>query len=144
MNTTLPILLIEDNPMDVDLTQRAFIRHNLANPLEVMRDGQEAIDFVAGWRAGDLVPSVILLDLKLPKICGLEVLRVIRAHPDIGTVPVVVLTSSAEDDDIRKAYLLGANSYIVKPVDFEKFIDVARQIELYWTVLNMHSFSKPA
>jgi CheY-like chemotaxis protein len=144
MNTTLPILLIEDNPMDVDLTQRAFIRHNLANPLEVMRDGQEAIDFVAGWRAGDPVPSVILLDLKLPKICGLEVLRVIRAHSDIGTVPVVVLTSSAEDDDIRKAYLLGANSYIVKPVDFEKFIDVARQIELYWTVLNMHSFSKPA
>ena len=144
MNTTLPILLIEDNPMDVDLTRRAFIRHNLANPLEVMRDGQEAIDFVAGWRAGDPVPSVILLDLKLPKICGLEVLRVIRAHPDIGTVPVVVLTSSAEDDDIRKAYLLGANSYIVKPVDFEKFIDVARQIELYWTVLNMHSFSKPA
>lgn len=130
--------------MDVDLTRRAFIRHNLANPLEVMRDGQEAIDFVAGWRAGDPVPSVILLDLKLPKISGLEVLRVIRAHPDIGTVPIVVLTSSAEDDDIRKAYLLGANSYIVKPVDFEKFIDVARQIELYWTVLNMHSFSTPA
>ncbi|SCX50100.1 response regulator [Nitrosospira sp. Nsp1] len=144
MNTTLPILLIEDNPMDVDLTRRAFIRHNLANPLEVMRDGQEAIDFVAGWRAGDPVPSVILLDLKLPKISGLEVLSVIRAHPHIGTVPIVVLTSSAEDDDIRKAYLLGANSYIVKPVDFEKFIDVARQIELYWTVLNMHSFSKPA
>jgi CheY-like chemotaxis protein len=144
MNTTLPILLIEDNPMDVDLTRRAFIRHNLANPLEVMRDGQEAIDFVAGWRAGDPVPSVILLDLKLPKICGLEVLKAIREHPEIGTVPIVVLTSSAEDEDIRKAYLLGANSYIVKPVDFEKFIDVARQIELYWTVLNMHSFSKPA
>ena len=142
MNTTLPILLIEDNPMDVDLTRRAFIRHNLANPLDVMRDGQEAIDFVAGWRAGDPVPSVILLDLKLPKISGLEVLRAIRSHPDIGTVPIVVLTSSAEDDDIRKAYLLGANSYIVKPVDFEKFIDVARQIELYWTVLNMPGFSK--
>lgn len=144
MNTTLPILLIEDNPMDVDLTRRAFIRHNLANPLEVMRDGQEAIDFVTGWRTGNPVPSVILLDLKLPKVSGLEVLKVIREHPDIGTVPIVVLTSSAEDDDIRKAYLLGANSYIVKPVDFEKFIDVARQIELYWTVLNMHSFSKPA
>jgi len=143
MNTTLPILLIEDNPMDVDLTRRAFIRHNLANPLEVMRDGQEAIDFVTGWRTGNPVPSVILLDLKLPKVSGLEVLKVIREHPDIGTVPIVVLTSSAEGDDIRKAYLLGANSYIVKPVDFEKFIDVARQIELYWTVLNMHSFSKP-
>lgn len=129
--------------MDVDLTRRAFIRHNLVNPLEVMRDGQEAIDFLAGWRAGDPVPSVILLDLKLPKISGLEVLGAIRAHPGIGTVPIVVLTSSAEDDDIRKAYLLGASSYIVKPVDFEKFIDVARQIELYWTVLNMHSFSKP-
>ena len=129
--------------MDVDLTRRAFIRHNLANPLEVMRDGQEAIDFVTGWRTGNPVPSVILLDLKLPKVSGLEVLKVIREHPDIGTVPIVVLTSSAEGDDIRKAYLLGANSYIVKPVDFEKFIDVARQIELYWTVLNMHSFSKP-
>jgi CheY-like chemotaxis protein len=142
MNITLPILLIEDNPMDVDLTRRAFIRHNLANPLEVLRDGQEALDFIAGWRAGEPVPSVILLDLKLPKVSGLEVLRNIRAHPDLGTVPVVVLTSSAEDADIHEAYTLGANSYIVKPVDFEKFIDVARQIELYWTVLNMPCFSK--
>ena len=142
MNTALPILLIEDNPMDVDLTRRAFIRHNLANPLEVLRDGQEALDFIAGRRTGEPVPSVILLDLKLPKVRGLDVLRAIRAHPDLGTVPVVVLTSSAEDDDIHQAYTLGANSYIVKPVDFEKFIDVARQIELYWTVLNMPGFSK--
>lgn len=142
MNITLPILLIEDNPMDVDLTRRAFVRHNLANPLEVMRDGQEALDFIAGWRAGDPVPSVILLDLKLPKVSGLEVLRILRAHSNLGTVPVVVLTSSAEDNDIHEAYLLGANSYIVKPVDFEKFIDVARQIELYWTVLNMPCFPK--
>ncbi|SOD42678.1 response regulator [Nitrosovibrio sp. Nv4] len=142
MNITLPILLIEDNPMDVDLTRRAFIRHNLANPLEVLRDGQEALDFIVGWRAGEPAPSVILLDLKLPKVSGLEVLRNIRAHPHLGTVPVVVLTSSAEDDDIHEAYTLGANSYIVKPVDFEKFIDVARQIELYWTVLNMPCFSK--
>ncbi|SFO10865.1 response regulator [Nitrosospira briensis] len=142
MNTALPILLIEDNPMDVDLTRRAFIRHNLANPLEVLRDGQEALDFIAGRRAGEPVPSVILLDLKLPKVSGLDVLRAIRAHPDLGTVPVVVLTSSADDGDVHKAYKLGANSYILKSVDFEKFIDVARQIELYWTVLNTPGFSK--
>jgi CheY-like chemotaxis protein len=138
MNIALPILLVEDNPMDVDLTRRAFIRHNLANPLEVARDGQEALDFIAKWTAGEPVPTVILLDLKLPKISGLEVLRVIRAHPNFGTVPVVILTSSAEDHDIHEAYSLGANSYIVKPVDFDKFIDVARQIKLYWTVLNTH------
>ncbi|MDE2366189.1 MAG: response regulator [Betaproteobacteria bacterium] len=135
-----PILLVEDNPMDVDLTRRAFCRHNLINPLEVARDGQEALDMVARWRERELVPSVVLLDLKLPKVSGLEVLRAIRAHPDFGTVPVVVLTSSAEDNDIHDAYSLGANSYIVKPVEFEKFIEVARQIELYWTVLNTHRF----
>lgn len=142
MNIELPILLIEDNPMDVDLTRRAFIRHNLTNPLEVLRDGQEAIDFIARWREGEPAPSVILLDLKLPKVSGLDVLKSVRDHASLGTVPVVVLTSSAEDVDIHEAYLLGANSYIVKPVDFEKFIDVARQIELYWTVLNTHHFSK--
>lgn len=142
MNTELPILLIEDNPMDIDLTRRAFIRHNLTNPLEVLRDGQEAIDFITRWREGECVPSVILLDLKLPKFSGLDVLRKVREHSVLGTVPVVVLTSSAEDIDIHEAYLLGANSYIVKPVDFEKFIEVARQIELYWTVLNTHCFRK--
>jgi CheY-like chemotaxis protein len=130
--------------MDVDLTRRAFIRHNLANPLNVARDGQEALDLIAAWQVGDVVPSVILLDLKLPKASGLEVLRKIRAHPVFGTVPVVVLTSSAEDGDINEAYSLGANSYIVKPVDFDKFIEVARQIELYWTVLNMHNFPQRA
>ena len=142
MNTALPILLIEDNPMDVDLTRRAFVRHNLTNPLEVLRDGQEALDFFSSWRMGDLLPSVVLLDLKLPKVSGLEVLRIIREHSVLGTVPVVVLTSSSEDVDIHEAYLLGANSYIVKPVDFEKFIDVARQIELYWTVLNTHGLAR--
>jgi CheY-like chemotaxis protein len=142
MNTALPILLIEDNPMDVDLTRRAFVRHNLTNPLEVLRDGQEALDFFSNWRTGDLAPSVVLLDLKLPKVSGLEVLRTIREHSVLGTVPVVVLTSSSEDVDVHEAYLLGANSYIVKPVDFEKFIDVARQIELYWTVLNTHCLAR--
>jgi hypothetical protein len=142
MNMVTPILLVEDNPMDVDLTRRAFSRHNLANPLEVARDGQEALDLIAGWNEGNVVPSVILLDLKLPRVSGLEVLRAIRAHPAFGTVPVVVLTSSSEDNDIHEAYSLGANSYIVKPVEFEKFIEVARQIELYWTVLNMRSFPR--
>ncbi len=130
--------------MDVDLTRRAFIRHNLANPLNLARDGQEALDLIAAWQVGDVVPSVILLDLKLPKVSGLEVLRKIRAQPVFGSVPVVVLTSSAEDGDINEAYSLGANSYIVKPVDFDKFIEVARQIELYWTVLNMHNFPQRA
>ncbi len=142
MNMVMPILLVEDNPMDVDLTRRAFSRHNLANPLEVARDGKEALDLIDGWKEGDAVPSVILLDLKLPKVSGLEVLRAIRAHPAFGAVPVVVLTSSSEDNDIHEAYSLGANSYIVKPVEFEKFIEVARQIELYWTVLNMRCFPK--
>ena len=137
MNVTLPILLVEDNPMDVDLTQRAFIRHNLANPLEVARDGQEALDLIAKWKAGKPLPTLILLDLKLPKVSGLEVLRAIRAYPDFRIVPIVILTSSAEDHDIHEAYSLGANSYIVKPVDFDSFIEVARQIELYWTVLNV-------
>lgn len=130
--------------MDVDLTRRAFIRHNPANPLNVARDGQEALDLIAAWQVGNVVPSVILLDLKLPKVSGLEVLRKIRAHPVFGTVPVVVLTSSAEDGDINEAYSLGANSYIVKPVDFDKFVEVARQIELYWTILNMHNFPQRA
>ena len=142
MNMVMPILLVEDNPMDVDLTRRAFSRHNLANPLEVARDGKEALDLIDGWKEGDAVPSVILLDLKLPKVSGLEVLRAIRAHPAFGAVPVVVLTSSSEDNDIHEAYSLGANSYIIKPVEFEKFIEVARQIELYWTVLNIRCFPK--
>ncbi len=128
--------------MDVDLTRRAFIRHNLANPLEVARDGQEALDFITKWKAGKPLPTVVLLDLKLPKVSGLEVLRAIRAHPDFGIVPVVILTASAEDNDIRQAYSLGANSYIVKPVDFDRFIEMARQIELYWTVLNVQGLSR--
>jgi len=131
-----PILLIEDNPMDVDLTLRAFRRRKLTNPIEVARDGEEALAWFARWETGKPLPVVILLDLKLPRIGGLEVLEALRAHPRLGTVPVVVLTTSAEGGDIQRAYELGANSYIVKPVDFEKFMDVAEQIELYWLVLN--------
>jgi CheY-like chemotaxis protein len=135
-NINRPILLVEDNPMDVDLTKRAFARHKLANPIEVARDGEEALAYLARWEADDPLPVVILLDLKLPKVDGLEVLRQIKAHHQFRMLPVVILTTSAEDHDVRTAYALGANSYIVKPVDFEKFLEVAAHIELYWIVLN--------
>ena len=135
-NITRPILLIEDNPMDVDLTRRALARRNLVNPFEVLRDGEEALTYIRHWEVDAPLPVVILLDLKLPKVDGLEVLRQMKAHPQFCAVPVVILTTSAEDSDIQTAYQLGVNSYIVKPVDFEKFVQVAEQIELYWTVLN--------
>ncbi len=130
------ILLVEDNPMDVDLTLRAFARRRLSNSITVARDGQEAIDMFAAWERGAPVPVVILLDVNMPKVGGLEVLRQLRAHPLFGQIPVVMLTTSAEHQDIQTAYALGANSYIVKPVDFEKFVAVAEQIDLYWMVLN--------
>jgi CheY-like chemotaxis protein len=133
------ILLIEDNPMDVDLTKKAFARRKLTNPIEVARDGEEALEWLAKWEAGEPLPAVILLDLKLPKVDGLEVLRQFKAHPTARTIPVVILTTSAENHDVLTAYQLGANSYIVKPVDFEKFMDVAEQIDLYWAVLNKPS-----
>lgn len=136
-NKNHPILLVEDNPVDVDLTIRAFKKQNLTNPIEIARDGEEAINMIEKWKDSKLIPVVILLDLKLPKINGLEVLKEIKTHPVFKKIPVVVLTSSAEDSDINAAYNLGANSYIVKPVQFDKFIEVAAQIELYWTVLNI-------
>jgi len=131
-----PILLVEDNPVDLDLTQRAFARRKIINPLQIARDGEEALLWIKRWESGDQVPVVILLDLKLPKVSGLDVLRQLKGHPRFCTLPVVILTSSAEDLDIQLAYQLGANSYIVKPVDFEKFNDAIGQIELYWGVLN--------
>lgn len=131
-----PILLVEDNPVDVELTLRAFARRKLANPVEVARDGEEVLAMMDRWEQGDLLPVAILLDLKLPRVDGLEVLRRLKTHERFRTLPVVVLTSSAEDRDIETAYRLGANSYIVKPVDFAKFLDVATQIELYWCLLN--------
>jgi len=134
-NLNRPILLVEDNPMDVDLTRRAFARRRVFNPLEVVRDGEEALQLIARWESGDPMPVVILLDLKLPKVDGLEVLRRLKTEPHCRSIPVIVLTSSSEDRDIQTAYDLGANSYIVKPVDFDKFLDVAAQINLYWNVL---------
>lgn len=131
-----PILLVEDNPVDLDLTLRAFARRKLANPILVARDGQEALDWIPRWEAGEPTPLVVLLDLKLPRVDGLEVLRRLRAHPISQDLPVVVLTSSSEDQDVETAYRHCANSYIVKPVDFEKFMEVATQIELYWCLIN--------
>jgi hypothetical protein len=131
-----PILLVEDNPVDVDLTLRAFARRKLTNSIEVARDGQEALDWIPRWAAGAPLPLVILLDLKLPKVDGLEVLRQLREHPVSRDLPVVVLTSSDEDHDVETAYGYHVNSYIVKPVNFEKFMEVAAQIELYWCLLN--------
>ncbi|MEO6094525.1 MAG: response regulator [Fibrobacteria bacterium] len=132
-----PILLVEDNPMDVDLTKRAFVKRKLANPLEIARDGEEALTWIAKWDAGQKRPLVILLDLNLPKLSGIEVLRILKNHPVYKTIPVVILTTSKEDKDLHEAYVNGVNSYIVKPVSFENFMDVAEHIQLYWGVLNM-------
>ena len=131
-NIHRPILLVEDNPLDIDLTLRAFKKQGLLNPVQVARDGEEAVSWIARWEAGEPLPMIILMDLKLPKIGGLEVLRRFKKQPKIKRVPIVVLTSSGQDNDITTAYEHGANSYIVKPVDFDKFVYVASEIELYW------------
>jgi len=131
-----PILLVEDNPVDIDLTLRAFARRKLANSVLVARDGEEALAWIPRWEAGETKPAVILLDLNIPRIDGLTVLKALKTHPEFRDIPIVVLTTSKEDRDISKAYELGANSYIVKPVDFDNFMDVAQQIELYWCVYN--------
>lgn len=134
--TSRPILLVEDNPMDLDLTLRAFARRKLARQIEVARDGQEALDWIPRWEAGEPTPILILLDLKLPRVDGLEVLARLRDNDIARRIPVVVLTSSTDDKDVENAYQLHASSYIVKPVNFERFIEVATQIERYWCLLN--------
>jgi CheY-like chemotaxis protein len=140
MNDNLnPILLVEDRATDLDLTKRAFARKHLLNPVQVARDGEEALAYIHRWEAGEPPPVFILLDLRLPKISGLEVLRQLKAHPRFSTLPVIVLTTSEEDQDIEEAYRLGCNSYIVKPVEFNKFMEVASQIEVYWCALNTMS-----
>lgn len=131
-----PILLVEDNPMDLDLTLRAFNKKKFSNQVHIARDGEEALAFMARWEAGEALPAVILLDINLPKVNGLEVLRQLKAHERFRRIPVVVLTSSREDKDLKTAYDLGVNSYIEKPVNFTKFMEVAEQIELYWCVFN--------
>jgi len=131
-----PILLVEDNPMDVDLTLRAFMQQKLVYSIEVARDGEEALAWIPRWEAGEPRPMVILLDVNMPKVGGLEVLRKLKSHPVFRTIPVVMLTTSSVSQDVQTAYEYGANSYIVKPVDFDKFMEVAAQIELYWAALN--------
>lgn len=128
------ILLVEDNPNDAELTLRALKQRNLANQVFVCRDGAEALDFFANG-AGP-VPKVVLLDLKLPKVDGLEVLRRLKGESRTKAIPIVVLTSSREEPDILRAYELGANSYIVKPVDFEAFARAVSDVGLYWLLLN--------
>lgn len=132
--TDKTILLVEDNPDDVVLTERALRKHNLANRLVVARDGVEALEYLRD--SAHPLPEVVLLDLKLPRVDGLEVLRLVRAEPRTRLVPVVVLTSSDEERDMIASYELGANSYVRKPVDFEQFVEAARQLGLYWLVLN--------
>jgi two-component system response regulator len=135
------VLLVEDNPRDAELTIRALKRHNLANRLFHVQDGAEALDFLFGrgryeGRSPSVCPKVVLLDLKLPKVNGLEVLRSIKSDPALRTIPVVVVTSSAEDPDMEAAYNLGANGYVIKPVQFESFMEAMSKLGVYWLIMN--------
>ncbi len=135
------ILLVEDNPDDEALTIRALQKDNLANKIIVARDGAEALEYLFGKNSGkkhdaNTLPELIILDLKLPKVDGIEVLRKIRSNSKTELLPVVILTSSNEEKDLIESYSLGANSYIRKPVDFKQFLEAARQLQLYWFVLN--------
>jgi two-component system response regulator len=135
------LLLVEDNPDDVQLTLRAFKKSNIGNEIIVARDGQEAIDYFFGedgvaGKGRDHLPALVLLDLQLPKISGIDVLKRLRADERTKLVPIVILTSSREQVDMLSGYAHGCNSYIRKPVDFEQFADAVRQLGLYWFVLN--------
>ena len=138
---SVEILLVEDNPNDIELTLHAFRKHNLTNRIQVVRDGAEALEFIFG--AGGEVegcpgsqPKIILLDLKLPKVNGLEVLQRLKSDPRTRVIPVVVLTSSREERDVVESYQLGVNSYIVKPVDFDQFVKAMHTLGMYWLLLN--------
>lgn len=140
-NQEVEILIVEDNPGDAELAIRALKKQNLANNVIHLLDGAEALDFIFGTgnystRNTNHVPKVILLDLKMPKVGGLEVLQKIKSDSRTKTIPVVILTSSAEDPDIKRSYELGANSYIVKPVDFSNFSKTVADLGLYWMVIN--------
>jgi CheY-like chemotaxis protein len=137
----IEILLVEDNPNDVELALRALKKHNLANKVHVVKDGAEALEYIFGtgsYASRDVnnKPKVVFLDLKLPKVDGLEVLRRIKSDERTKVIPIVVLTSSTEERDIIESYQLGVNSYIVKPIDFDKFMDAVSELGLYWLLLN--------
>ena len=140
MNKAIKILLVEDNPDDVELTLHALKKNNIVNPVKIVRDGQEAIDYLfykGNYQdGGHDLPNVILLDLKLPKVDGIEVLKMLKGDRKTKLIPVVVLTSSKEESDLLKSYDLGVNSYIRKPVDFDQFVETVRQIGFYWMLLN--------
>ncbi len=140
MNNIRTILLAEDNPKDVELTLEALSEHNLANQVAVVKDGVEAMEYLRCEgkykmrRQGN--PAVVLLDIKMPRMDGLEVLRAIRSDPTLKMLPVVMLTSSREEPDLKKSYELGANAYVVKPVDFQDFIEAVKQVGVFWAVIN--------
>lgn len=138
------ILLVEDSPDDIELTLRAFRKSNVANQIVVAHDGVEALDylFATGSYAGrdaEALPHLVLLDLQLPRLDGLQVLERVRAHPKTKLLPIVILTSSTEEHDLVKGYSLGANSYVRKPVDFQEFVEAVRQLGLYWLLLNQRA-----
>jgi two-component system response regulator len=135
------ILLVDDNPDDVEMTMMAFRKSAVVNEVVVVTDGQEALDYLFGagaWEGRDplILPHLVLLDLNLPRVAGLQVLRRMRADPRTKLLPVVILTTSSEDRDLISSYDLGANSYVRKPVDFEEFVEAVRQLGLYWLLLN--------
>lgn len=137
----IEILLVEDNPTDAEMTLRALKENKLSNKIHHVEDGEEALDFIFcrnkyNTRDCNQTPGLILLDLKLPRVDGLEVLKTLKENPDKKRIPIVILTSSSEEIDIIKSYNLGANSYIVKPVDFSQFASVIKKLNFYWTVLN--------
>jgi len=140
----IEILLVEDNPDDLELTLHTLRRENLANKIHVARDGEEALEFLFCnvERSGERPPKLILLDLKLPKVDGMEVLKRIKADERTRTIPVVILTSSNEERDLLKGYGLGANSYIQKPVDFDQFRETVKNVGLYWLVINQAPLSE--
>lgn len=137
-STVRPILLVEDNPMDLDLTIQAFTENHLANPIEVCRDGEEALEYMEEHsnEDDDNLPVLVLLDLRLPKVDGIDVLNAMQTNAIWKKIPVIIMTTSREDKDVQKAYDLGANSYIVKPVSFDSFREVVNHIKTYWLLTN--------
>ena len=141
-----PLLVVEDNDMDLDFCLQAFAEHSIANPVVICRDGDEALQFIDAHPTPDdpQVPLLVLLDLRLPKVDGIDVLRYARQHPVWKQVPFIVVTTSRENSDITRAYELGVNSYIVKPVDFTSFAEVIKNIKVFWILTNEPPFPEPA